>query len=58
MTEHWMDKRMRENKPIALEGNYIRIPAKAWVAFQDMKNRQSGRHQSLYEANKAYEGGK
>ena len=31
--EHWLDKRRREHTPIECGGNYIKIPAEAWVAF-------------------------
>ena len=54
--EHWMDKRRREHKPIECTGNYIRIPAKAWVVFQEFKNKHSGKRQTLAEANKEFEG--
>lgn len=53
--EHWLDKRKREHKPIACEGNYIRIPAKAWVEFQKLKNKCSGKRMTLAEANKEFE---
>ena len=39
MTEHWMDKRLREKKSIACEGNYIRILADVLVKLQEFKNR-------------------
>lgn len=63
--EHWLDKALREKMPwetnehnkrsIACPGNYIRIPAKAWVAFQELKNKASGKQQSLYDASREYE---
>lgn len=53
--EHWMDKRIREGKSIALPGNYIRIPAKAFIEFQKLKNETSHSKQSLYEANREWE---
>lgn len=56
MTEHWMDRRIREGKSIILEGNFIRIPAKAFVEFQKIKNKSSGKNQSLFEANQEYLG--
>lgn len=58
MTEHWMDKRTREGKPIVMEGNYIRIPAEVFVKFQEVKNKSKGKKQSLYEANLEYLGEK
>lgn len=51
MTEYWMDKRLREKKSIACEGNYIRILADVLVKLQEFKNRSRGKKQSLYEAN-------
>lgn len=54
MTEHWMDRRLREKKPIILEGNLIRIPAKAFVKLQEFKNAHSTKRQSLHEAHLEY----
>lgn len=55
MTEHWMDKALREKRPINMEGNYIRISADAFVKMQEFKNRHSKKKQSLYEANLEYQ---
>lgn len=55
-TEHWLDRYQREHRKINLSGNYIRIPAKAWVKFQEIRNKASGKRKSLYEQNKEYEG--
>lgn len=57
MIEHWMDKALTEKRPINMEGNYIRIPAEAFVKMQEFKNRHSKKKLSLYEANLAYENG-
>lgn len=56
-TEHWLDKRIREHKPINCPGNYIRIPAAAWIEFQKIRNKASGKRMSLYEASREYERG-
>lgn len=53
--EHWLDRYKREGRKIACAGNYIRIPAEAWVAFQQIKNKASGKHQTLAEANREFE---
>lgn len=53
--EHWLTKRKREKKPIACPGNYIRIPAAAWVEFQKLRNRATGKRLTLAEASKAFE---
>lgn len=55
-TEHWLDKRLRQHRPISCPGNYIKIPAKAWVKFQEIRNKASGKRKSIYEQNKEYEG--
>lgn len=52
--EHWMDKRIREHQSLACRGNYIKIPAKAWVVFQEFKNKHSGKRQTLAEANREF----
>jgi len=54
--EHWTDRYKHEGCSVNLPGNYIRIPAKAWVLFQKIKNKASGRRQSLYDASREYEG--
>lgn len=55
--EHWLDKARREHKDIRCGGNYIKIPASAWVKIQQYRNRVSGKKQTLYEANEDYESG-
>lgn len=52
--EHWLDKRIREHKSTSCSGNYIKIPAEAWVKFQELKNKYLGKKQSLAEANRKY----
>lgn len=54
-TEHWLDRYKREHRKINCEGNYIRIPAAAWVQFQKLKNKYSGRQETLVEANAEFE---
>lgn len=53
--KHWLDKRLAEHKPISCPGNYIRIPASAWVKFQEIRNRAGGKHKSLFEQNQEFE---
>lgn len=54
--KHWLDKRLDEHKPIACEGNYIRIPASAWVKLQEIRNKAGGQRKSLFEQNQEFEG--
>lgn len=58
-TEHWTEKVKRGERTYNLKGarNYIRIPARAFVIFQQFKNSCSGKKQSLYEANKSFKEG-
>lgn len=53
--EHWLDKRIREHKPIACEGNYIRIPADALVKFQELRNKGQKKKLSLIEQQRQWE---
>lgn len=53
--EHWLDRYKREHRSFACPGNYIRIPAKAWIAFQEVRNKASGKRQSLYDVNREFE---
>lgn len=57
-TEHWTEKVKRKERTYNLKGarNYIRIPAKAFVIFQQFKNSCSGKKQSLYEASESFQG--
>lgn len=50
MTEHWLDKRIRQRKPIALPGNVPRISAATMVKLHELKNKLAGTNYSLYEA--------
>ena len=49
-TEHWMDKRLREHKPINCEGNLIRMSAAVLLMLHNEKMRLLGQHQTLSEA--------
>lgn len=56
-TEHWLDKMVRERRPIACAGNYIRISADNMVKLQQYKNKLTGKRQSLVEASQEFEEG-
>lgn len=53
--EHWLDKRIREHKPIACPGNYIRIPANVIVKFQEIRNYGRKKKLSLIEQQRQWE---
>lgn len=53
--EYWIDKRKREGKPIACEGNYIRIPANVLVEFQKIRNQGQKKKLSLIEQQRLWE---
>lgn len=55
VVEHWLDKRIRERKPINCRGNYIRIPAKALVLFQEIRNKGQNQKLSLIEQQRQWE---
>lgn len=56
--EHWLDRYKREHRNINLPGNYIRIPAKAWIVFQEIRNKAGGKRKTLFEQNKEFEEGR
>lgn len=64
MTEHWLDRALREKWPweskeprraIACPGNYIKIPAKALIIFQQIRNKGKKRKLSLIEQQREWE---
>lgn len=48
--EHWMVKRLREHKPINLDGNVPRMSAETAIKLNDLRNKLLGTNYSLYEA--------
>lgn len=48
--EHWLDVRKRENKPLNLEHNVIRISANDMLKLHQYKNELLGTKKSLAEA--------
>lgn len=55
ITEHWLDKALREHRNINLEGNYIRIPASAMVKLQEIRNQRQKKKLSLIEQQRQWE---
>ncbi len=55
IVEHWIDRRKREGKSIACQGNYIRISADALVKFQEIRNKGQKKKLSLIEQQRRWE---
>jgi hypothetical protein len=54
-TEHWMDRRLRENKPINYPTNLIRISAKDIVTLVEHKNQMLGVRRSLLQESEEHD---
>lgn len=52
--EHWMDKSIREHKPINYEGNLIRISAVDLLTLIEYKNKLLGVKRTLLEEQEEY----
>ena len=50
VTEHWMDKRLRQHKPINYPTNLIRISAPDLLILHQYKNELLGESKSLVDA--------
>jgi hypothetical protein len=49
VVEHWMDKALRQHRPINLEGNVPRISADTLVKLNDLRNSLLGTNHTLYQ---------
>lgn len=50
VVEHWIDKALREHKPLSNGTNYPRMSASTLVKLNNLKNRLQGTNYSLHEA--------